>query len=49
MVPNILSSFWGMNVGVPMADWPLAFPAIIVISLVLALLFARIFIRRDWF
>jgi magnesium transporter len=49
MVPNILSSFWGMNVGVPMADRPWAFPAIIVISLVLALLFARIFIRRDWF
>jgi magnesium transporter len=49
MVPNILSSLWGMNVPVPMTNWPWAFPAIIAISLVLALLVARIFIRRDWF
>jgi Mg2+ and Co2+ transporter CorA len=32
-----------------MTNWPWAFPAIIAISLVLALLVARIFIRRDWF
>jgi magnesium transporter len=49
MMPNILSGFWGMNVGVPMTDWPWAFPVIVAISLVLALLVARIFIRRDWF
>jgi magnesium transporter len=49
MVPNILSGFWGMNVPVPMTSWPWAFPLIVAIALVLALLVARIFIRRDWF
>jgi magnesium transporter len=48
MIPNILSSFWGMNVGVPMANWPWAFPVILGLSVLLALLVARIFIRRDW-
>jgi Mg2+ and Co2+ transporter CorA len=37
-----------MNVGVPMANWPWAFPVILGLSVLLALLVARIFIRRDW-
>ncbi len=48
MMPNILSSFWGMNVNVPMANWPWAFPIIAGISIILAIFVARIFIRRDW-
>jgi magnesium transporter len=48
MVPNILSGFWGMNVDVPFTNWPWAFPAIMAVSILLAVLVARIFIRRDW-
>lgn len=47
-IPTIITSFYGMNVGLPMQNWPIAWVAIIVISIGLALLTTRYFIRRDW-
>jgi len=48
MVPNLASSLWGMNVQVPMANWPWAFPLITGASVLVALVVAAVFIRRDW-
>ena len=35
-IPTMLSSFWGMNVSVPMQDSPFGFIIILVLSIVLA-------------
>lgn len=48
MVPNILSSLFGMNVPLPLAGTKWAFAVILGVSVVVGLLVARVFIRRDW-
>ncbi len=47
-LPVVISSFFGMNVPLPLQDHPLAFLGILLISISLALIVARFFIRRDW-
>ena len=48
MIPNIITSFYGMNVDLPLDRWPLTFLVIIGMSLGAVALVARIFVRRDW-
>ncbi len=47
-LPVLIASLYGMNVPLPLQDWPHAFEAVLVVSAGLALLVARIFIKRDW-
>ncbi|MDI9498857.1 MAG: magnesium transporter CorA family protein [Bacillota bacterium] len=46
-VPTIIGAFWGMNVALPFADHPLAFVALLVLSLLLCLLIVFLLQRRD--
>jgi magnesium transporter len=48
-IPAIITSFFGMNVELPMAENPLAYLFIIGISIAIAMLVVVIFIRRNWF
>lgn len=48
-IPTMIASFFGMNVRVPMADNPFAFPVIMVISLVLCACAAMFMARRKMF
>lgn len=48
-IPTMIASFFGMNVRVPMADNPFAFPVIMVISLVLCAGAAMFMARRKMF
>jgi magnesium transporter len=47
-LPVMVASLYGMNVPLPLQDWPFAFAVVILVSFGLAALVARIFIRRDW-
>jgi magnesium transporter len=47
-VPTLISAFYGMNVPLPLQDWRYAAPLIFVVSVFVALLVARVFVRRDW-
>jgi magnesium transporter len=47
-LPVLVASLYGMNVQLPLQEWPYAFAVVIVASVGLAALVARIFIRRDW-
>jgi magnesium transporter len=47
-VPTVISAFYGMNVELPLQRWPYAAPLIFVVSVVVALLMARAFVKRDW-
>lgn len=46
-VPTMVSSFWGMNVGLPFQDSPFGFVAMILISVVLTLLVTYWLKRKD--
>lgn len=46
-VPTMISSFWGMNVGLPFQDSPFGFVAMILISVVLTLLVTWWLKKRD--
>lgn len=47
-LPTVVASFFGMNVRLPLANSPLAFLMILGISLLIALLVAWNFSRRNW-
>ena len=47
-LPVLVASLYGMNVQLPLQDWPYAFGIIMVASVGLAALVARIFLKRDW-
>jgi magnesium transporter len=47
-VPTLFASFYGMNVTLPGQSHPLSFLVILGLSLAVALLMIRLFIRRDW-
>lgn len=47
-LPVLVASLYGMNVPLPFQDWPYAFGMVIGVSTILAVLVARIFIKRDW-
>ncbi len=48
-IPTIVTSYFGMNVTLPMQNNNLAYLWIIVIFVVLCLITVFIFIRKDWF
>ena len=48
-VPTIVSSVYGMNVGLPFADNPNAFWCVIVIITAAVALVTYLFVRREWF
>lgn len=47
-IPTIISSFFGMNVLVPLSNHPFGFYYIIVLTVALILLFFWIFVRNRW-
>lgn len=49
MVPTLVTSFYGMNVALPMQDYPYANVMVILISLLLATILVMIFVRKKWF
>ena len=48
-IPTIVTSFYGMNVDLPLQQNPLAFLFVIAWFVVLSMTVIIIFIRRDWF
>lgn len=46
-VPTMISSFWGMNVGLPLQDNPFGFIVMISISIILTLIVSWWLKRRD--
>lgn len=48
-VPTMIASFYGMNVGLPFQNHPLAFVFTLVISILIGLTVIYLFWKRDWF
>lgn len=48
-IPTIVTSYFGMNVGLPFSDKPFAYLLIIGICMGISGLVVYIFMRRDWF
>jgi len=48
-IPTIITSYFGMNVALPMQNNTMAFLWIILIFLILSMATILIFIRKDWF
>ncbi|MBK8024749.1 MAG: magnesium transporter CorA family protein [Chloroflexi bacterium] len=48
VVPTIISSFYGMNVGLPLADHPLAFPALVGLSILISSMIGLILWKKHW-
>ncbi|MDD4254722.1 MAG: magnesium transporter CorA family protein [Methanofollis sp.] len=46
-VPTMIASFFGMNVGIPLQDSPLAFAAIIGVSMVISALLVFVLIKKK--
>ncbi|MBK6904202.1 MAG: magnesium transporter CorA family protein [Saprospirales bacterium] len=49
MVPTLVASFYGMNVGLPFQDSRYAFPIILLIAMVISLLLGWYFLRKRLF
>ena len=49
MVPTLVASFYGMNVGLPFQESPYAFPLIILLALVISALLGWYFLRKRLF
>jgi magnesium transporter len=47
-LPTLISSFYGMNVNLPLQEWEHTAWIILAASLGIALVVARIFTKRDW-
>ena len=47
-VPTLISAYYGMNVELPFQRWPYASLVILLVSIGVALLMARVFVKRDW-
>jgi magnesium transporter len=47
-LPTMVASFYGMNVDLPIQQHPLAFIAVVLLSVGVSILVALIFARRDW-
>ena len=47
-IPTMISSFWGMNVAVPMQQNPYGFIAIIVASIVITIIVTMILKKKDF-
>jgi magnesium transporter len=48
VIPQIIATFYGMNVMLPIEDHPLAFYIMVSLSAVLATLVAFIFWKKNW-
>ena len=48
-LPTMITSFYGMNVGLPLGGHPLAYLFILIVSLVLVGITILIFAKLDWF
>jgi magnesium transporter len=48
-LPTMISSFFGMNVSIPMEEHPYAFLAILGLSLLMTTSMVVVFVKRDWF
>ena len=48
-LPTMVTSFYGMNVGLPLQTHPLAFVFTLVLSILLVGVAVYIFAKRDWF
>jgi magnesium transporter len=47
-IPTTISSFFGMNVGIPFASNPMAFVYVIFITLLISTGAFYIFVRNKW-
>jgi magnesium transporter len=47
MIPTVIASFYGMNVGIPLSNHPFAFPTIIGITIVISILFLWLLYRKK--
>ncbi len=48
MIPNIITSTYGMNISLPFADSPLAFAGILGCTLILSVLVWTLFVKKRW-
>jgi len=48
-IPTIIGSFFGMNIRLPLAEHPFAFPIILLLTLTTSFIFAYILNRKKWF
>lgn len=48
-VPTMISSFFGMNVKIPLAEHPLGFLIIAVLATTICLSLVYVFTKKDWF
>jgi magnesium transporter len=48
VVPTIISSFYGMNVGLPLADHPLAFLVLVGLSILISCMIGLILWKKHW-
>jgi magnesium transporter len=48
-IPNIVTSFYGMNVSLPFAENPLAYLQIIAMFTGISALVIALFVKRNWF
>ncbi len=47
MIPNLIASIYGMNIGLPLQDNPLAFIFLVVFSIWLSFVVVLLFLRRE--
>jgi magnesium transporter len=47
-IPTIIASAYGMNVQLPMANNPLAFVYVLIISFIISVLFFILFVKKKW-
>ena len=48
MIPTLVASFWGMNVGLPFARHPMAFAGLVVASIALSGVVTAALVVRRW-
>jgi magnesium transporter len=47
-LPTVITSFYGMNVRLPLQEWPIASWLILGASLILGVAVVFYFLKRDW-
>ena len=47
-LPTVITSFYGMNVRMPLQEWPFASWLILGVSLILGVAVVFLFLKRDW-
>jgi magnesium transporter len=47
-LPTVITSFYGMNVRLPLQDWPFASWLILGASLIIAVFVVFTLLKRDW-